>query len=69
MTAADAQRTPTPTPPHKEEGDSDVAPKLAFDPAALREKYRTERDRRLRDDGNEQYQEIKGRFAPTAARS
>ncbi len=42
---------------------SDATPSLAFDPNALREKYRTERDRRLRDDGNEQYQEIKGRFA------
>ena len=36
---------------------------LAFDPGALREKYRAERDRRLRADGNAQYQEIKGRFA------
>ena len=29
---------------------------LDFDPIALREKYRHERDKRLRDDGNEQYQ-------------
>jgi cyclohexanone monooxygenase len=36
---------------------------LAFDPDALREKYRAERDRRLRADGNNQYQEIKGRYA------
>jgi cyclohexanone monooxygenase len=36
---------------------------LGFNPNALREKYRAERDRRLRDDGNAQYQEIKGRFA------
>ncbi len=36
---------------------------LAFDPNALRDKYRAERDRRLRGDGNNQYQEIKGRFA------
>src|SRR5262245_35617553 len=42
---------------------SDATPKLAFDPDTLRDKYRAERDRRLRDDGNEQYQEIKGRFA------
>ncbi len=42
---------------------SDAPPKLAFDPDALRDKCRAERDRRLRDDGNEQYQEIKGRFA------
>jgi cyclohexanone monooxygenase len=35
----------------------------AFDPDALREKYRAERDKRLRPDGNEQYQEVVGRFA------
>jgi len=36
---------------------------LGFDPDALRAKYRAERDKRLRDDGNEQYQEIAGRHA------
>jgi cyclohexanone monooxygenase len=36
---------------------------LGFDPDALREKYRTERDKRLRTDANEQYQEIKGEYA------
>ena len=36
---------------------------LAFDPDALREKYRQERDKRLRPDGNDQYVEIKGQFA------
>jgi cyclohexanone monooxygenase len=36
---------------------------LGFDPEALREKYRRERDKRLRADGNAQYQEIKGAFA------
>jgi cyclohexanone monooxygenase len=36
---------------------------LGFDPDALREKYRQERDKRLRVDGNEQYQEVKGDFA------
>ena len=35
----------------------------SFDPEALREKYRRERDKRLRADGNEQYVEVKGRFA------
>jgi len=35
----------------------------AFDPDALREKYREERDKRLRGEGNEQYVEIAGRFA------
>jgi cyclohexanone monooxygenase len=36
---------------------------LGFDPAALRRKYREERDKRLRDDGNDQYVEVKGEFA------
>jgi cyclohexanone monooxygenase len=36
---------------------------LAFDPDALREKYRLERDKRLRAEGNEQYVEIAGEFA------
>ncbi|HUW02810.1 MAG TPA: NAD(P)/FAD-dependent oxidoreductase [Acidimicrobiales bacterium] len=34
-----------------------------FDPDELREKYRSERDKRLRSDGNEQYFEVSGRFA------
>jgi cyclohexanone monooxygenase len=34
-----------------------------FDPDALRAKYRAERDKRLRADGNEQYVEMTGRFA------
>jgi cyclohexanone monooxygenase len=36
---------------------------LGFDPQALKAKYRAERDKRIRQDGNEQYIEIKGRFA------
>jgi cation diffusion facilitator CzcD-associated flavoprotein CzcO len=36
---------------------------LGFDPDALRAKYRAERDKRLRADGNEQYVEIKGGYA------
>ena len=36
---------------------------LGFDPDALLAKYRTERDRRVRQDGNEQYVEMKGQFA------
>src|SRR5712692_6427467 len=36
---------------------------LTFDPDVLREKYRAERDKRLRDDGNQQYVEVKGDFA------
>ena len=30
---------------------------------AVREKYRAERDKRVRQDGNEQYQEVVGDFA------
>jgi cyclohexanone monooxygenase len=36
---------------------------LGFDPDALREKYRQERDKRLRDDGDDQYIEMAGEFA------
>jgi cyclohexanone monooxygenase len=36
---------------------------LGFDPDALREKYREERDKRLRRDGNDQYVEVAGTFA------
>jgi cyclohexanone monooxygenase len=36
---------------------------LGFDPDALRDKYRQERDKRLRADGNEQYVEIKDTYA------
>lgn len=43
---------------------SEVAKKagvaLSFDPDALKAKYLYERDRRIREDGNDQYQEIKG---------
>ena len=46
--------------------DTTLAPPagdLGFDPAALRAKYRAERDKRLRDDANEQYVEIAGDYA------
>ena len=36
---------------------------LGFDPGALREKYAAERTKRLREDGNNQYQEITGEHA------
>lgn len=36
---------------------------LGFDPEALREKYAAERGKRLRPDGNDQYQEITDQFA------
>jgi cation diffusion facilitator CzcD-associated flavoprotein CzcO len=34
-----------------------------FDPDALRAKYRQERDKRIRSDGNDQYVEVRGSFA------
>jgi len=36
---------------------------LGFDPEALREKYLRERDRRVREDGTDQYLEMAGVFA------
>ncbi len=36
---------------------------LGFDPKALKAKYRAERDKRLRAEGNEQYVEVAGAFA------
>ena len=43
--------------PRPEPGD------LGFDPDALREKYRQERDKRIRADGNDQYIEVTSDFA------
>ena len=37
--------------------------KFNFDPDFLRKKYREERDKRLRQDGNEQYQDVSGEFS------
>ena len=39
------------------------APALEVDLKIVRAKYRAERDKRLRDDGNEQYQQVTGDFA------
>jgi len=36
---------------------------IGFDPDELREKYRREREKRLRPDGNDQYREVAGTFA------
>ncbi len=36
---------------------------LGFDPDALRERYREEREKRLRPEGNDQYLEVTGEFA------
>jgi len=37
--------------------------RLGFDPDALRARYRAERDKRVRADGNDQYREVTGAFA------
>ena len=42
--------------------DQIAAGRIAFDPEVLRAKYREERDKRLRTDGNEQYREVRGTF-------
>ena len=51
MSEAVTQSEPTGTPTPQE---------LGFDPAEMRQKYATERTKRLRVDGNNQYREIKG---------
>ena len=40
-----------------------ISPEIDFDPDALRARYRAERDKRMRADGNEQYVETKGDFS------
>ena len=40
-----------------------VSDNLKFDPDKLREKYRQERDKRIRADGNDQYIEVTGDFS------
>ena len=42
---------------------TDLYSNLGFDPDALRDKYRRERDKRIRKDGEDQYIEIAGAFA------
>ena len=42
---------------------TDLHSNLGFDPDALRDKYRRERDKRIRKDGEDQYIEIAGEFA------
>jgi cyclohexanone monooxygenase len=39
-----------------------VYPELGFDPEALRERYRRERDKRIRQDADNQYVEVTGQF-------
>ena len=43
--------------------EGDLKGTLGFDPIELKAKYRFERDKRLREDGNEQYQEVVNEFA------
>ena len=43
--------------------DQELQSDIPFDPDALRLKYRQERDKRVRVDGNEQYQDVVGDFA------
>ena len=43
--------------------DQELESDIPFDPDALRLKYRQERDKRVRVDGNEQYQDVVGDFA------
>src|SRR3954466_16365133 len=42
---------------------ADLIGGVPFDPDALRDKYREERDKRIRPDGNEQYVEVKAEFS------
>ncbi|TFG97926.1 MAG: NAD(P)/FAD-dependent oxidoreductase [Myxococcales bacterium] len=44
-------------------GPRPASAELGFDPDALREKYRQERDKRLRPDANDQYRQIAGELA------
>jgi cation diffusion facilitator CzcD-associated flavoprotein CzcO len=45
------------------EPNGESAADKSFDPTTLRQRYREERDKRLRSDGNEQYVEVKGEFS------
>ena len=42
---------------------TDTEQALDFDPDSLRDKYRAERDKRVRDDGNDQYVNVVGSYA------
>ena len=53
MSQAVEQTTPSGIPTPEE---------LGFDPAELRQKYAEERNKRIRTDGNNQYQEVKGKY-------
>jgi cyclohexanone monooxygenase len=53
--SATAKRDPSQTDPEPSD--------LGFDPDALRDKYRKEREKRLRPEGNDQYLEVSGEFS------
>ena len=40
-----------------------TADELGFDPAELKARYLAERDKRLREDGNDQYVEVTAEFS------
>ncbi|MEU0282822.1 flavin-containing monooxygenase [Streptomyces sp. NPDC088147] len=54
--------TPTPTPPTSSPAPQLDPEALGFDPDALRDRYRAERDRRIRPDGSKQYHSTTGEF-------
>src|SRR5260370_26799670 len=47
----------------KPSSDTNGTKGIDFDPEVLRARYREERDKRLRPDGNEQFVEVKGDFS------
>ena len=49
--------------PGERERLHNLFPDLDFDPEALRAKYRAERDKRIREDGEDQYIEASSEFA------
>jgi len=51
------------TPSEDPSATTDASQDDEFDPSALRERYRAEREKRLRRDGNDQYIEVVGDFA------
>ena len=59
MSVDERATAPAPTAPPAEPA---TPPEWTFDPDALRERYREERDKRLRADGNEQYINVAGDY-------
>jgi cation diffusion facilitator CzcD-associated flavoprotein CzcO len=52
------------TTPKQDPGEAEREhPSVGFDPDALRERYRQEREKRLRSDANDQYVQVTGKFA------